>query len=71
MDKEDIADSHKSTLTTSEQAKGTIEECSSIYLEKRKIEDVNLEFDKLMASVSDSSKSFSFFLSFLAVSDPR
>lgn len=70
MDKEDFADSHASTLTTSEQVKGILGDDSSIYLDKRKI-DSNIEFDELMASVSDSSKCFTFIHFLLTQSNIR
>ena len=59
MDREEKAMSYQSTMTTSDQLKASSAEETSIYLDKRK-EDLNCIFDELMASVSDSSKPFSF-----------
>lgn len=50
--------SYQSTLTASEHLKAPSTDQSSMFLAKRKME-VNIEFDQLLASVSDSSKSFS------------
>lgn len=55
MEKEEIAMSYQSTLTASEHLKPSSTDQSAVFLAKRK-QEVNIEFDQLLASVSDSSK---------------